>query len=57
MLVLTREIDQRVYIDTPAGRIEIVVLDVRTKYSARLGFEAPPEFQIYRDDAKERSPK
>ena len=48
MLVLTRNIGQSVYID--GHKIEVMVLGVRGN-QVRLGFEAPRDIEIVRDDA------
>lgn len=56
MLVLSRVINERVFIDTPSGRIDVVIVEVRGD-RVRLGFEAPRTFQIHRDNAKSLTPK
>lgn len=56
MLVLTREKDGRVFIDTLSGRIEVIVVETRGK-SVRLGFIAPPSVSISRDDVKDATHK
>lgn len=47
MLVLSRKDDERIYIDTPGGRIVIVVAKVEFG-RARIGIEAPRSFKILR---------
>lgn len=46
-LVLTRKVGQVIYLD--GGRIKIVVVANNGK-SVRLGFEAPPEIRIDREE-------
>jgi carbon storage regulator len=47
MLGLTRKVGQGVVID---GDIRVVVLDIESGGTVRLGFEAPPEVEIWRDE-------
>lgn len=56
MLVLTRELNERVFLDTADGRIEIVVIETRSD-KVRLGFEAPASVAIQRDNAKLKTPR
>jgi len=53
MLVLSRRIGDVVQI---GETIRVVVVEIRGEV-VRLGFEAPPDVQIMRDDAKNREPK
>lgn len=50
MLILTREVDQRVMID--GGRIVVTVTSIRGN-RVRLGFEAAPEISIHRSEVFE----
>jgi len=53
MLVLNRKNNEEIYIETPEGRITILISDVDGK-SARIGIDAPKSFQIYRKELFER---
>lgn len=56
MLVLTRRQDQWTYLDLPDGRrIGVLVAECRDG-KVRLGFEAPADVQIVRDDAHSLRP-
>ena len=46
MLVLTRKPGEKIIIN---GNIEVVVLEA-TKHNVRLGFEAPVDVQVYREE-------
>lgn len=56
--MLTRTANQRVYIDTPQGRVTILVMDVQHEHEGthlkfprvRLGIEAPHSFVILREE-------
>lgn len=51
MLVLSRNIDQKIFIILPDLRqIEVMLVDVSHSGRARLGFVAPPDILILRDD-------
>jgi len=50
MLVLSRKANERIYI---GDRIEVCVLDVRGD-RVRLGFNAPEEVSIHREEVYER---
>lgn len=56
MLILTRQNDERVFIDMPSGRISVTIVEIRGS-QVRLGFEAPREFEIHRDDIKKTAPR
>ncbi len=57
MLVLTRELEDSVYIDLPDGRtISIKVVQLRGD-KVRLGFDAPKDVLIRRDNIKNNLPK
>lgn len=56
MLVLERRNQERVFIDTIDGRIEVVITAIRRE-SVELGFVAPPNVAITRDDAKNTAPR
>jgi carbon storage regulator len=51
MLVLTRRIEESVIID---GDIEVTVLRVDRNGTVRLGFEAPEEVDIVREELLEK---
>ena len=53
MLVLTREVNESV---TIGGNITVKVLSIH-EHQVRLGFEAPKDIEIMRDEAKVREPK
>ena len=56
MLILTRRVNESVIITHPDGtEITVSVLGM-VGNQARLGFNAPKEVQILRDNAVERSP-
>lgn len=50
MLVLTRKVDQRVFIDHAGERLELMVTRIDGT-QVKLGFEGPDGFVICRDDA------
>jgi sRNA-binding carbon storage regulator CsrA len=56
MLVLARKRQQRVFLTVPPSnketRIEVLVIDFRGSDEVRIGFAAPDEVLILRDDAK-----
>jgi carbon storage regulator CsrA len=65
MLVLTRRPHEAIYVDTPAGRIEVILVKTGENRS-RIGVKAPPEWPVnraeivagpYRDNAKSKEPK
>ena len=57
MLVLTRRINEKVYLQCPGGyNVEIMVTAIKAD-GVRLGFTAPTEVQIVRDDAGEQHAK
>ena len=50
MLVLTTRIGRFVEVTCPCGhRLRVLVLDVRTRESVSLGFDAPKDITILRD--------
>jgi sRNA-binding carbon storage regulator CsrA len=52
MLVLSGVWESKFIIDVPpgfSGRIEVIVVDIRSKFKVRLGFEAPPEVAVNRE--------
>lgn len=54
MLVLSRFVGQKIYI--PKHNIEIEVVSIRP-HKVRIGFTAPGDVEIVRDDAKNQSPR
>jgi len=53
MLVLSRKKGAAIYIDHPSGPIRITVVQLKGE-SVRLGFEAPEEVVIHREEIWER---
>lgn len=53
MLVLSREVDERIFLDARGLHIEITVVRISTG-KVRLGIEAPIEVAVLRDNAKDR---
>ncbi len=49
MLVVTRQKNEKVYIDHAGERIEVSIVDVRGD-SVRVGFNGPRSFAVQRDD-------
>ena len=59
MLVLSRRPGEIVIVDTPGGRIEIMLIEMRGD-KAKLGIKAPSEYPVHRlevADAIEREEK
>ena len=54
MLVLTRFKDQGVWLIIDGHKVRISLIDVYDHGKVRLGFEAPEEVKIYRDEVYER---
>ena len=54
MLVLTRKSGERLAIDTPAGRIWVLVVHVNGG-KVRLGIDAPADVQVTREELLARS--
>jgi carbon storage regulator CsrA len=54
MLLLSRSVGQSVYLFHGGVKIRVTVVEIRTnsRRIVRLGFEAPQEVRILRDDAK-----
>jgi len=61
MLVLSRNLNERIYLKIPASTesrlITVVLCSVNNTGSVRLGFEAPKEVKIFRDDIQDLEPK
>jgi carbon storage regulator CsrA len=56
VLILTRKIEEAVTISGPDGREVVVrVLGFPSAGEVRLGFDAPPDFKILRDNAQRRT--
>ena len=53
MLVLSRLSSQVIVIETQIGPIEITVVHIG-KDKTKLGIEAPPEYNIYRKELREK---
>lgn len=56
MLILTRRPGETIAITTPSGETIKVQFIERKGNQIRLGFDAPKEITIMRDDAKSTSP-
>lgn len=58
MLVLSRRIDQKIYVTTESGtEITVTIVNVSIfngRPQVRIGFEAPKDVKIERDDSKDR---
>ena len=58
MLVLTREIDERIVVCTPSGeRIEIVNCGVLVGGRTRIGVNAPRNYTVLREELQGRRPR
>jgi len=55
MLGLTRKVNQRIKVTVGEATLWITVVRIEG-HVVRLGFDAPPEFVILRDDAKKQLP-
>ena len=55
MLALTRKSGERLAIDTPAGRIWVLVVDAPIGGKVRLGIDAPGDCRILRGELLARS--
>jgi carbon storage regulator CsrA len=55
MLVLGRRRGERVAIDTPAGRIWVLVVDAPIGGKVRLGIDAPGDVRVTREELLARS--
>jgi len=53
MLVLSRKLNESIII---GDNIRITVIDING-YRIRLGFEAPPDVKIFREEIMDRGPK
>ena len=53
MLVLTRNVGERIVIDTPLGQIKIELIDMRGS-KARIGVEAPRAIAVHREEVHKR---
>lgn len=60
MLILTRQWNEKVYIDVPASaearRIELIVVDISGD-KVKVGFKADRDVSILRDDAVDKRAK
>jgi len=50
MLILTRYPNESIILTTPAGRVEITLMDVRRDGRVRLGIEAPRSITVHRKE-------
>jgi carbon storage regulator CsrA len=55
MLALTRKSGERLAIDTPAGRIWVLVVDAPIGGKVRLGIDAPGDVRVTREELLARS--
>jgi carbon storage regulator CsrA len=55
MLVLGRRRGERLAIDTPAGRIWVLVVDAPIGGKVRLGIDAPGDVRVTREELLARS--
>jgi carbon storage regulator CsrA len=56
MLVLTRRLDEAVLITLPDGRvIRVLLTAVESPTKAKLGFEAPRDIHIFREELVEEA--
>lgn len=55
MLVLTRREGEQVFLDTPAGRIIVTVMEIHSG-CARIGFKAPQSITIIRSELDRETP-
>jgi carbon storage regulator CsrA len=55
MLALTRKSGERLAIDTPAGRIWVLVVDAPIGGKVRLGIDAPAGVNVLREELLARS--
>jgi carbon storage regulator CsrA len=55
MLALTRKSGERLAIDTPAGRIWVLVVDAPIGGKVRLGIDAPAGVDVLREELLARS--
>ncbi len=56
MLILERRIDERVFIDTTDGRIEVMVTEIKGA-AVKIVISAPVNVSIIRDNAKNTAPR
>lgn len=56
MLVLSRKKNEVIVIDVGDRKIEITVVELRGD-RARIGIEAPGDFNIYRKELRDREPQ
>lgn len=49
MLILTRRIEQSIYIETPDGRVQVMVLGVE-RDRVKLGILAPVSVRVLREE-------
>lgn len=53
MLVLSRNKSERIIIETPCGNISVMLVDIKSFVAARIGIEAPQNFNIYREELRD----
>ncbi len=58
MLVLTRKEGESIVLDTPQGKITIVVVEARDHHgAARIGIDAPRDVPIWREEIRPKPPE
>lgn len=50
MLTLRRKVDETILIETPAGPVTLMLVDVCGQNAAKIGIEAPAEWKILRGE-------
>ena len=53
MLILKRTLDQKIYIEVPGGDVITIMVTKIQRDGVKLGIDAPKNYQIVRDDAKD----
>lgn len=57
MLVLSRHISERIFIDVGGRRVTVTLIDIRGVDRARIGFEADRDIQITREEIDGTPPR
>ena len=54
MLVFSRNVDERVILTMPDGRrIAVMLIEIKGTNRARLGFDAPQDVRIHREEIQQ----
>lgn len=60
MLVLSRNLNERIFVSIPASnapiQVTLMVCSLSQKGSVRIGIDAPESVRIYRDDIQKTEP-